>query len=66
MGYDSTKNGAPDRDRINLSGDCERRYWTARFGVTLDQLQRAIQIAGPVVDDVRRALDRRSYAHALV
>jgi hypothetical protein len=41
-----------------LNEDRERRYWTARFGVTLEQLQEAIDSAGPIVEDVRQALGR--------
>jgi hypothetical protein len=58
MAYDLTKNSSPDRDRVSLNQDTERRYWTARFGVTLEELQEAIAEAGPIVEDVKRALGR--------
>jgi hypothetical protein len=53
-----TKISSPDRDQVTLNEDRERRYWTARFGVTLEQLQEAIDSAGPIVEDVRQALGR--------
>jgi hypothetical protein len=32
----------PDRSRINVDQEQERRYWTGRFGVTRDVLRRAV------------------------
>jgi hypothetical protein len=34
----------------------EVRYWTERFGVSREQLQQAVDAAGPMVDAVERRL----------
>ena len=55
---DLTKRGAADRSRINMEEDYEVEYWTKRFGVSREQLKRAVEKAGPMVEDVQRELAR--------
>ncbi|MDW0170662.1 MAG: DUF3606 domain-containing protein [Nitrososphaeraceae archaeon] len=43
---DLNKKGFQDRSRINMNEDHEVNYWTEKFGVTKDELQSAIDIAG--------------------
>jgi hypothetical protein len=49
--------GPADRMRINLHEEYDVRYWTAVLGVTVNQLQAAVDEVGPMVADVRRHLD---------
>lgn len=57
MSDDKTKVAA-DRKRINVNEDYECRYWSEKFGVTADELKRAVEKAGPMADDVARALGK--------
>jgi hypothetical protein len=45
-----------DAKRIDVSQEHERRYWSERFGVTAHELKRAVEKAGPMVEDVSREL----------
>ena len=49
---------AADRKRINVNEDYELRYWTEKFGVSADELKRAVERVGPMADDVARALGK--------
>ena len=53
-----TKRGAADRSRVNINEDHELRYLTKRLGCTRDQLRRAVETAGPMVEDIQRELAR--------
>ena len=57
MSDDLSKKGA-DRKRINTSEDHEVRYWSEKFGVSADELKRAVQKVGPMADDVARQLGK--------
>lgn len=57
MSDDKTKVAA-DRKRINVNEDYECRYWSEKFGVSADELKRAVETAGPMADDVARALGK--------
>ena len=46
MSDDLSKKGFQDRTRININEDHEVAYWTEKFGVTKEELQSAIDIAG--------------------
>lgn len=46
----------PDRSLIAMGGDQEVRYWTGRFGVDRDALQRATDQAGGGADAVELIL----------
>jgi hypothetical protein len=56
MADDKSKTGKPDSTRINLSEDYEVRYWSDKFGVTQDELRKAVGKVGPMVEDVKSAL----------
>jgi len=56
---DDTKNaGKQDRIRINVHEDYELRDWSKKFGVTPDELKRAVAEVGPMVDDVKEKLGK--------
>ena len=57
MSDDKTKTAA-DRKRINVNEDYECRYWSERFGVSPEELKRAVERVGPMADDVARALGK--------
>ena len=58
---DNLKNvGRPDRDRINTGEIHEIQYWTKALGVTEQQLKDAVKAVGPVANDVRAHLNRKS------
>jgi Protein of unknown function (DUF3606) len=43
----------PGRDRINTGRDHEVRYWTARLGCTVEELNTAIRVVGNSIARVR-------------
>ena len=56
MADDTSNRGRPDRDRINLEQDHEVAYWSEKFGVSREQLRRAVEKVGPVAKNVEREL----------
>ena len=56
MTDDKTQTGNPDRQRISLSENYEARDWAEKFGVTEDQLRRAVEKVGNLASDVEREL----------
>jgi len=46
MSDDLSKKGVQDRSRINMNEPHEVSYWTEKFGVTKEELQKAINRAG--------------------
>ncbi|MBA3479571.1 MAG: DUF3606 domain-containing protein [Lautropia sp.] len=46
MADDKTKPGGQDRKRINLSEDYEVRDWAKKFGVSEDELRKAVGAVG--------------------
>lgn len=60
MSDDLENRGPADRSRISLSEDWEVRYWTKEFGVSEDELRRAVQSAGNSASAVREALGGRT------
>ena len=46
MADDLTKSGGQDRKRINLSQDFEVRDWAKKFGVSEDELRKAVGAVG--------------------
>lgn len=59
MSDDRSKTGNPDRQRINMGEDYERRDWAEKFGVSEDQLRSAVDKVGPRAADVERELKGR-------
>lgn len=59
MSDDKTLPGGQDRTRINLSEDYEVRYWTEKFGVSKEELEKAVHAAGSTsVDKVQQHLGK--------
>lgn len=57
MSDDLSKKGFQDRSRININEDHEVAYWTEKLGVTKEELQSAIAIAGSnLVTDVEKEI----------
>lgn len=56
MADDKANSGGQDRKRINVHQDYEVRDWAQKFGVTPDELKRAVAKAGDVAADVEREL----------
>jgi hypothetical protein len=48
-----TERGPGDRNRINVSEDWERRYWSRALGISEEQLQKAVGAVGSSVQAVR-------------
>jgi hypothetical protein len=52
------KKDGSDGQRINADEEYEVRYWTEKLGVSREQLRRAVQRVGPMVEDLKRALKK--------
>lgn len=58
MADDKTLRSPQDRSRIALGEDYEVRYWTAKFGVSQEQLQEAVNAVGNGADAVEAYFKR--------
>jgi len=58
MADDLKQTGRQDDQRINLDQDHEVNYWSKEFGVSREELRRAVEQAGPMVRNVRQHLNR--------
>ena len=58
MADDRKQTGRQDDERINPDQDHELKYWAEKFGVSRDELRKAVQAAGPMVKDVQRHINR--------
>lgn len=56
MSDDLNKKGQQDRSRINMNEDHEVAYWTDKFNVSREELQRAVDLAGSSADAVAQVL----------
>jgi hypothetical protein len=56
MADDPINRGPQDRNRINIHQDHELRYWTEKFGVTVEQLKAAVEEVGPSAKAVEQWL----------
>jgi hypothetical protein len=63
MSDDRSKTVA-DRKRINIHEDHELRSWSKKFGVSPNELKRAMSKVGVMADDVAREL-RKSRLHTV-
>jgi hypothetical protein len=52
--------GAADRQRINVDQDYERAQWSKKFGVSEDDLRRAVREVGPMANAVEEHLRGRN------
>jgi hypothetical protein len=59
MADSKTNIGKPDRDRISLSEDYEIRDWSKKFGVTAEELKKAVKQVGSNAKDVEEYLKNR-------
>jgi hypothetical protein len=50
--------GGQDRQRINVNENYELRDWSQKFGVTPEELKRAVQAVGDQADKVKEFLSR--------
>ncbi len=53
-----SKTGRPDRDRINVNESYELQDWSKKFGVTPEELRKAVEAVGTSARDVERHLKR--------
>jgi hypothetical protein len=56
MADDKTLRGPQDRSRISMSEDYEVEYWTNKFGVSRDELQKAVDAVGNGASAVEKHL----------
>lgn len=56
MSDDTSLRSPQDRTRVSMSQEHEVRYWTERFGVSREDLQRAVDEVGNSVAAVERRL----------
>ena len=59
MADDKDKSGGQDRTRINVNQDYELRDWAKKFGVSEEELKKAVQAVGTVAADVEKHLKAR-------
>jgi len=50
--------GQPDRSKINMAEDYEVQYWTKHFGISREELQRAVDKVGNSAGAVRKQLGK--------
>jgi hypothetical protein len=60
MADDKTKRAPQDGQRINISEPYELAYWTEALGVSAEKLRETVKRVGPMANDVREALGRKS------
>jgi hypothetical protein len=60
MSDDKTSRGPADASRINVHEDYELRYWSQKFGVSVEQLKAAVQAVGVMAKDVEAQLKKSS------
>ena len=58
MPDDKKKPGGQDRTRINVNEDYELRDWSKKFGVTKDELKKAVAKVGTSAEAVKKHLRR--------
>ena len=59
MADDLTKTGGQDRKRINMNQDFEVRDWSTKFGVSKDELQKAVDAVGNEASKVEEYLKKK-------
>lgn len=50
--------GSPDRDRINVNEEYELRDWSQKFGVSPDELKKAVKAVGTSAKEVENYLKK--------
>jgi len=56
MADDVSSKTPPDRTRVDVDQPQARRYWAQRFGVTEEELRKAVETVGPKAALVERCL----------
>ena len=56
MADDARSKSPPDCTRVNVDQPQDRRYWAHKFGVTEDELRKAVETVGPKAAFVERCL----------
>jgi hypothetical protein len=64
MADDRTNRGPADRARVNIHEEYELRYWAEKFGVSAEELKRAVGKVGAAAVDVESALGNKADRHA--
>jgi len=59
MSDDASNRGPADRTRINVHESYELSYWTGKFGVSADELRKAVQAVGVSAAAVEEHLKTR-------
>lgn len=59
MPDDKQVTGGQDRQRINVNEDYELRDWSRKFGVTPDELKRAVRAVGDEAEKVKEHPSQR-------
>lgn len=55
-----TITGSPDSKRINVNENYEVEYWSKKYGVSSEELKKAVKAAGTFAEDVEKYLKNRS------
>jgi hypothetical protein len=58
MADDKKRPGRSDRDKINVNEDYELRDWSKKFGVSKEELKKAVQKVGNSAEAVRKQLGK--------
>jgi hypothetical protein len=58
MSDNKSKAGKQDRERINVNEDYELRGWSKKFGVSPEELKKAVQKVGSSAVAVRKHLGK--------
>jgi hypothetical protein len=58
MPDDKSKGGKQDRDRINMREEYELRDWSKKFGVSKEELKKAVESVGNSAEAVRKHLGK--------
>jgi hypothetical protein len=54
--FDDKSKSVSERERIKVHDDYELRFWSQKFGVSPNELRRAVSKVGVFADDVAREL----------
>jgi hypothetical protein len=58
MSDNKSKAGKQDRNRINVNEDYELQDWSKKFGVSREELKKAVQKVGDSAEAVRKHLGK--------
>lgn len=57
---DKSKTGGQDRKRIDTNEEYELQYWSEKFGVSREELKRAVDESGSTVaEEVEQFIERK-------